>query len=94
MITKSGDPFVWRGRFVEVTRRADGQLAWSFWRCVRCGRELFDGHSIERGIGPECIRHLDDAQAERLRNNARAQDRAAYRYRDWRAPWSLKRGMT
>jgi hypothetical protein len=69
----------WRGANVEVTELDNGRKVWSFWACVRCGHELFDGQSIARGLGPDCVRKVSEWRAEQLRHNARAIDRAAYR---------------
>lgn len=70
----------WRGRFVEVAVNARGEKVWSWWACVVCGRELSDGKSIERGIGPDCLRksHVTELRADQLRRTARAIDRQAY----------------
>lgn len=48
---------------------ADGQLpetlqVWHEGKCGRCGHKLTVPESIERGIGPECIKHHHPQQIE------------------------------
>ena len=42
--------------------RGQESAALEFWhegRCARCARPLTDPASIERGFGPECVRHME-----------------------------------
>lgn len=45
----------WRGKVAFYERALAG-------RCKRCGRELSDPVSRERGFGDECIRKVEQAQ--------------------------------
>lgn len=62
---------VWKGQCAEVEKH--GFLIHHIGFCGRCGRDLTVPESIERGIGPECIKHipglamtlLDDAELEK-----------------------------
>jgi hypothetical protein len=40
---------------VEKAEALEAELA-KAGRCKRCGRLLTDPHSIERGVGPECVK--------------------------------------
>jgi hypothetical protein len=68
----------WRGEFIEVVAGAHGRLVWSWHACCRCGHELVNGESIERGFGPDCWADMTEAEVERLRINARISDRKLY----------------
>ena len=70
---------VWRGEHIEVDETATGKLVWSWWKCVRCHRELFVGRDIEAGLHGRCLRGLSEAGADRLRSSERERDRAQYR---------------
>ncbi|WP_407636218.1 DUF6011 domain-containing protein [Salibacterium aidingense] len=37
--------------------------------CGKCGRELKDRKSIERGYGPKCWRKIRDAEEEKSESN-------------------------
>lgn len=70
---------MWRGSHIEVDRTATGRLAWSWWRCCRCDKELFHGYEITAGLHRRCQRGVSDREAERLRERARETDRQRYR---------------
>ena len=65
----------WRGRFVRVEQ--DGSVAWA--ACVACGRELSDAESVARGLGADCARTRSEDTMAKLREGARAHDRALWR---------------
>jgi hypothetical protein len=69
----------WRGSHIQVDRTATGKLVWSWWKCCSCDRELVRGHDIEDGFHGRCRRRVSDAEANRLREERRQADRAAYR---------------
>lgn len=59
---------------------ADGST--SFYRCIKCRRELKDEAGRETGLSPKC-REIDPELADRLRENARKVDRVAWRRMLW-----------
>jgi hypothetical protein len=69
----------WRGEHVDVGEAASGKAVWSWWKCVRCHRELEWGRDIEAGLHRRCLRQVSEAEAERLRRAAREADRERYR---------------
>src|SRR3954469_23074546 len=68
----------WRGEHIQVDQAATGKLVWSWWKCVRCDREMFDGRDIDNGLHWRCSRGVSEREAERLRSSARERDRARY----------------
>jgi hypothetical protein len=70
---------MWRGSYIEVAQGARGRLAWSWWRCCRCGEEIVHGYEIADGLHVHCRRGVSDREAERLRAKAREADREQYR---------------
>ena len=71
---------VWRGEHIQVDETATGKLVWSWWKCVRCHREMVRGQDINAGLHGRCLRKVSEAEAERLRLSARARDRVRYRH--------------
>jgi hypothetical protein len=69
---------VWRGEHIEVDQTATGKLVWSWWKCVRCHRELSRGRDIDVGLHGRCLRQVGEAEAVRLRSSARKGDRSQY----------------
>lgn len=54
---KSAVAFSWIWRHVEAGKELpEGVQVWHEGRCGRCGRVLTTPESIERGLGPECMK--------------------------------------
>ena len=61
--------YVWRGLQVEILPPQTELLHSN--RCGRCGRPLTHPDSIKTGIGPECIKHMDNPRIYALRGTPR-----------------------
>ena len=64
---------------IQVDQTATGKRVSSWWKCVRCHKELFDGREIAAGLHFRCRKQVSPIEAERLRESARVADRAQYR---------------